>query len=136
MPTLYVKVKFSWLFLSFISLFHVVASLAIWHSNLFLFVQFILNLFIGLSFIYQLYRHLCFKHPKQIVALTYQAESWHLSCIDQSTIPVKLKLDSYLNRFFSVLRFVNEETKKKYTLILFYDAYLKRDRIALWRLLN
>lgn len=137
MSTLYVKLKFSYLLLTLISVFHIAASLAVWDSRLPLAIRLMLNLLVGLSFFYQLYRHILFKHPKHIIAFMYQAESWHISCVDQSKVPVKLlNSDSYLNRFLSVLRFMNEETKKKYTLILPCDAYLKTERIALWRLIN
>ena|SRR3990167_2919576 len=136
MPILYVKLKFSSVFLTLISLFHMLAGLAVWDSRLPLLIQLLLSVFVVLSFIYQLYRQVLFKQPKHIIALRYQSESWYITCLDQSTILVKLHSGSYLNRFLTVLRFMNEETKKKYTLILPYDAYLKRDRIALWRLIN
>ncbi len=136
MPILYVKLKFSYVLLTLISLFHLAASLAVWDSSLPFVIQLALSVLVISSFIYQLYRQVLFKRPKHITTLRHQAESWQITCLDQSTVSVTLYSGSYLNRILTVLRFMNEETKKKYTLILPCDAYLKSERIALWRLIN
>lgn len=134
MPTLYVKVRFSWVLCSILIGLHLLALSAIWLSALTLSWQCLMLILLLISASY-CYKHYLTNQTDTIIACEYRQAEWCLQLANQTSLPVILK-SAYISNIIFLLRFYHSKQKKHYHLILFYDALLTQERKNLRRCLR
>lgn len=132
MLTLYYKTRFSYLFVGLLVGLPILSVAAVLDSSLPGLIQTSLLMVLMLSALYTYYAS--FQHPHRILVCWYRKQQWYIELANQRKIPVRLLPESYISKGLTILRFMDDEAKRKHTLLLFCDAQSKAERIGFRRI--
>ena len=137
MDKLYFRPQRSYLFIGILFFFHLLAGLAIFLSDLSVWLQLIGILLLAISFWHSIRRYFMQQGKNIIQCFWQQHEQWYLSLSSGQVIAANPQPGSYVTPWLTIINFKQPQANKHYVVILWCDSLAPREfkqlRVAIQR---